>query len=435
MARGGAPAAARSATAANPWEVLVAEVMSQQTGIERVGPAWRRFVDRWPTPADLAEAGTHELLAAWAGLGYNRRALALREAARTIVADHDGRVPATVAALEALPGIGPYTARAVAASAFGIPVAPLDVNVRRVVCRGARRAGGRRPVSRPRQMVWSSRRRSRQWLDAVMDLASGDVHERAPRLRSLPARDSLCASREAVVSRGAEGPPRCRSPDDQLAPRPSRRGRDRAPVGTGCVCPSASATMTATRSGRPARDSNARGSWTSCGRGSGARVTQRQPAVGRTARSVLLIGDARPHRRAAQGTPADALTSGYASRAMAPAAQPTTPDAAPPLPADDPSIFEMDLRGLRRHWAAQAGLPPISAETMTGADRRAQALGYPELRLMEHAGTAVAAAVRALASDLGRWGERPDRRPVRPRQQRRRRLRGRSTARAWPAHR
>ena len=88
-------------------------------------------------------------------------------------------------------------------------------------------------------------------------------------------------------------------------------------------------------------------------------------------------------------------------------AHPSTPDAAPPLPADDPSIFEMDLRGLRRHWSAQAGLPAISAETMTGVDRRAQALGYPELRLMEHAGTAVAAAVRALAADLGRWGSGP----------------------------
>jgi hydroxyethylthiazole kinase-like uncharacterized protein yjeF len=88
-------------------------------------------------------------------------------------------------------------------------------------------------------------------------------------------------------------------------------------------------------------------------------------------------------------------------------AHPTTPDSAPPLPADDPSIFEMDLRGLRHRWAAQAALPPISAETMTGMDRRAQALGVPELRLMEHAGTAVAAAVRALATDLDRWGNGP----------------------------
>jgi ADP-dependent NAD(P)H-hydrate dehydratase / NAD(P)H-hydrate epimerase len=88
-------------------------------------------------------------------------------------------------------------------------------------------------------------------------------------------------------------------------------------------------------------------------------------------------------------------------------ARPTSTDAASPLPADDPSIFTMDLRGLRARWAANASLPAISAETMTGTDRRAQALGVPELRLMEHAGTAVAAAVRALAADLGRWGTGP----------------------------
>ena len=98
---------------------------------------------------------------------------------------------------------------------------------------------------------------------------------------------------------------------------------------------------------------------------------------------------------------------GYASNAMPVTARPSSTDNAPPLPADDPSIFEMDLRGLRRHWAAQAALPAISAETMTGADHRAQARGYPEIRLMEHAGTAVAAAVRALAVDLDRWGTGP----------------------------
>jgi NAD(P)H-hydrate epimerase len=79
----------------------------------------------------------------------------------------------------------------------------------------------------------------------------------------------------------------------------------------------------------------------------------------------------------------------------------------PPLPADDPAIFELDLRGLRQRWAGRAALSPMSAEAMTGADRRAQAFGQPELRLMEHAGTAVAAAVRALATDLGRWGTGP----------------------------
>jgi len=82
-------------------------------------------------------------------------------------------------------------------------------------------------------------------------------------------------------------------------------------------------------------------------------------------------------------------------------------DGALPLPADDPAIFDLDLRGLRRHWEGRATLPPIGAEAMTGADRRAQALGISEERLMEHAGTAVAAAVRALAVDTERWGTGP----------------------------
>ncbi len=101
---------------------------------------------------------------------------------------------------------------------------------------------------------------------------------------------------------------------------------------------------------------------------------------------------------------------GYASRVMSARTRSTTqPPTGPaePLPADDPAIFEMDLRGLRGRWAATAARPAISAETMTGADRRAQALGVPELRLMEHAGTAVAAAVKALATDLERWGSGP----------------------------
>lgn len=179
--------------AANSWQVLVAEVMSQQTGIERVGPAWRSFVDRWPTPAHLADAGTHELLAAWAGLGYNRRALALRQSARTIAAEHDGRVPATVDALERLPGIGPYTARAVAASAFRVPVAPLDVNVRRVVSRvlGVTSTASGFP-SAADDLV--SRSEPGRWVDAVMDLASSICTPRTPTCDACPLA-VMCASR------------------------------------------------------------------------------------------------------------------------------------------------------------------------------------------------------------------------------------------------
>jgi len=184
--------------AADPWQVLVAEVMSQQTGIERVGPAWRRFVDRWPTPADLAGTGTQELLVAWAGLGYNRRALALRECARMIVADHGGRVPSTVGELEALPGIGPYTARAVAASAFGVPVAPLDVNVRRVVSRllGVAASSSALQTAADRLV---SRGDPRRWLDAVMDLASATCTPRVPSCDACPLA-TLCASRGIVVA-------------------------------------------------------------------------------------------------------------------------------------------------------------------------------------------------------------------------------------------
>jgi hydroxyethylthiazole kinase-like uncharacterized protein yjeF len=90
---------------------------------------------------------------------------------------------------------------------------------------------------------------------------------------------------------------------------------------------------------------------------------------------------------------------------MAAPARTPSPDAADPLPADDSELFELDLRGLRRRWADRAALTPISAEAMTGAEHRALALGVPEERLMEHAGTAVAAAVRALAVDLERWRE------------------------------
>jgi NAD(P)H-hydrate epimerase len=85
----------------------------------------------------------------------------------------------------------------------------------------------------------------------------------------------------------------------------------------------------------------------------------------------------------------------------------TTPPAASRLPADDPELFELDLRGLRQRWAERAALPAIGAEAMRGADRRAQAMGVGEERLMEHAGTAVAAAVRAIATDTGRWGSGP----------------------------
>jgi A/G-specific adenine glycosylase len=191
--------------AATPWEVLVAEVMSHQTGIERVGPYWRSFIARWPTPDALANAGTRELLEAWAGLGYNRRALALRATAERIVIDHDGVVPRTVEQLEHLPGIGPYTARAIAATAFGVPVAPLDVNVARVVGRTTGR------FSSSLQEVADdlvARTQPRRWLNAVMDLAATVCTKAAPRCPECPLRE-MCATQgvgEPTARQGAQVP-------------------------------------------------------------------------------------------------------------------------------------------------------------------------------------------------------------------------------------
>jgi len=119
----------------DPYTIWLAETMSQQTQIGRVGEALPAFLACFPDVPALASASVGEVLRAWGGLGYPRRALALREAARELVLHHDACIPRDVAALETLPGVGPYTARAVAATAFGVPVTALDVNARRVLGR------------------------------------------------------------------------------------------------------------------------------------------------------------------------------------------------------------------------------------------------------------------------------------------------------------
>ena len=108
--------------ATDPYAILVSEAMAQQTQAARAGEAWVRFMDAFPTVAALAAATPADVLRAWQGLGYNRRALNLWRAARRIVEVHGGELPADLRALQALPGVGPYTARAVAALAFEMPV-------------------------------------------------------------------------------------------------------------------------------------------------------------------------------------------------------------------------------------------------------------------------------------------------------------------------
>ena len=117
------------------WGTLVFEIMSQQTPIARVQPIWLEWMERWPTPADVAAASSADIIVAWANLGYPSRALRLKACAAAIVDKHDGEVPLSLKELTLLPGVGTYTASALLAFRHGIRVPVLDTNVRRVLVR------------------------------------------------------------------------------------------------------------------------------------------------------------------------------------------------------------------------------------------------------------------------------------------------------------
>ena len=119
----------------SPWGVMVSEFMLQQTPVVRVLPVWRAWMQRWPRPADLAAESTGEAVRAWGRLGYPRRALRLHAAAVEITEHHGGRVPAAHEQLLALPGVGAYTAAAIAVFAFGDRQVVVDTNIRRVHAR------------------------------------------------------------------------------------------------------------------------------------------------------------------------------------------------------------------------------------------------------------------------------------------------------------
>lgn len=155
------------------YRTLVSEVMLQQTQAARVEPIFDAFVARFPRVGALAEASRGDVLRAWAGLGYNRRAVALHDAARRIVRDHRGRVPRDVGALLRLPGVGPYTAAAVASIGHGAAIAAVDTNVRRVV---ARAVHGAEPDEVPPATLahdaqaWLDPSAPGDWNQALMDV-------------------------------------------------------------------------------------------------------------------------------------------------------------------------------------------------------------------------------------------------------------------------
>ena len=194
----------------DPWAILVSEVMAQQTQIERVDVAWVEFMQRFPTVRSVALATSAEIIRAWAGLGYNRRALNLQRAAVVIVEQHDGRVPREVEALMALPGVGPYTARAVAALAFGMRAAAVDTNVRRVLTRLERRDLSERELQHRADALLDPDDPG-TWTQAMMDLGATVCRSRAAECDICPLAP-WCASAGRVevaeqrVKRGAPVP-------------------------------------------------------------------------------------------------------------------------------------------------------------------------------------------------------------------------------------
>ena len=177
------------------WGVLVSEVMSQQTPMSRVIGPWHEWMNRWPTPDDLAEEDSGEAVAAWGRLGYPRRALRLHSCAVAIATEHDGVVPNSYDELVALPGIGDYTASAVVSFAFGGRATVLDTNVRRLIAR-AESGIANCPTSVTRAervvadaLVPDEDVRAAKWAVASMELGALVCTARSPQCEVCPIRD------------------------------------------------------------------------------------------------------------------------------------------------------------------------------------------------------------------------------------------------------
>lgn len=185
----------------DPYATWVSEIMLQQTQVTTVIPYYERWMARFPTLRALAEASLDEVLKHWEGLGYYARARNLHRAAREVVERHGGELPPTVEGLRALPGIGRYTAGAIASIAFGLPVAALDGNLKRVFARLVRLE---EPVNRPagEKALWKlasalvPTEHAGAWNQALMDLGATICTARRPRCPLCPLSD-LCAAREA----------------------------------------------------------------------------------------------------------------------------------------------------------------------------------------------------------------------------------------------
>lgn len=206
---------------ASPWAILVSEIMLQQTPVARVLPAYEAWLARWPDPRSLAQSAPGDAVRQWGRLGYPRRALRLHAAARIITELHAGEVPSSLAALAALPGVGSYTAAAVASFAFGQRHAVLDTNVRRVLARLVR--GQEFPPrstsaaeTRLAEALLPTGRQAAHWSVAVMELGALVCTATRPRCAACPLAPG-CSWRLAGNPPGARSPaaPRYEGSDRQ----------------------------------------------------------------------------------------------------------------------------------------------------------------------------------------------------------------------------
>jgi len=205
----------------DPYAIWVSEIMLQQTRVETVTPYYARFLRRFPTVAALARAKESAVLAAWSGLGYYRRAKHLHAAARAVVRDHGGAFPRTREALLGLPGIGRYTAAAVASIAFGEEAAAVDGNVIRVLARIGGLRGRRDSTALRRDVEAMASELARgprpgDWAQALMELGATTCLPREPRC-------SRCPAERACAARKSGDPSRYPSPLPMKAPRRERR--------------------------------------------------------------------------------------------------------------------------------------------------------------------------------------------------------------------
>lgn len=182
----------------DPYRIWISEIMLQQTRVNAVLEHYRLFFTQFPTVEALAAAPLEPVLAAWSGLGYYRRARMLHEAAKKIVKEHGAEFPSSAAGLRELPGIGRYTAAAIASIAFNEPVAVVDGNVERVVCRILGRAVSQQETWQTAQS-WLPRQRPGDFNQSMMELGATVCTPRAPQCLICPV-TSLCATRGEGVT-------------------------------------------------------------------------------------------------------------------------------------------------------------------------------------------------------------------------------------------